>query len=202
MRSVFTSLVVVALASIAACGSLSSRSMVYNEPNEPCTRPTITDGWLDANLANRIVSFTPEHCQSGAFGLTVKSVARVGSVMYLNSEVDFHDPRNITVAVLPEARDEMARFFHDAPDNHLLNKQIFVVGTVRRVQVPITTYGPTMSLGGGTFEGFSTSLVPTMQVGNQMVSAISHPGANYYFLSHVLVEEAGQIFIKSGNATK
>lgn len=70
---------------------------------------------------------------SGTFRLTIKAFGVVEGIVYLNSEDDYRDQRNVSVDLLPPAQSEMARRF-GTPDA-LVGKTITVVGTAKRTKI-------------------------------------------------------------------
>jgi hypothetical protein len=185
----FKALALAAIAtSLAACSSIPSNNVSALEPSFACSAPTAQEGWLGPVDANHLISFNAEHCQPGTFAMTVRSVAHVGSVLYLNSETDYHHPNNLSVAVLPQAQEELMAFFHDNPDRHLEGRQLVVAGTARRVPIYLTSPGVTFLQYGDSGPQYA------------LIVNAPHPTLYHYYQSHVLVESASQIWLKQARA--
>ena len=77
----------------------------------------------------------------GTFGLVVKRAEMVGPRLFLNSEKDYRDQRNLSIAVEPSAL-PLLRKAH-GPDLRaaLLGRDIRVRGVARRVRIGFTSNG-------------------------------------------------------------
>ena len=72
---------------------------------------------------------------TGKFALGVQSSAILNSVTYLNSELDYRDQRNLTIAITPEAIPELTMRLGSAPVDALKGKRIEVEGKAKRVKI-------------------------------------------------------------------
>jgi hypothetical protein len=106
------------------------------------TDPRITPDarWIDPSQAVQLASAAAPRGVSGVFALTVQSAARPGP-LYLNSERDYRDPRDLTVVVLPEAAAALAQRLHSEPEQELRGKHILVAGQARRVRIDFIADG-------------------------------------------------------------
>ena len=68
------------------------------------------------------------------FALTVKGTGRTDKV-HLNSETDYRDPRNLSIAVLPAAAAQLEEILGSPPEIALRGKRILVSGTARRTRI-------------------------------------------------------------------
>ena len=74
---------------------------------------------------------------SGVFHLTVRATGRSNNVTYLDSETDFHDPRNLGVDLTVPAFLRLKAEYGQDPDAFLKDKEIAVTGAVRRVKIAV-----------------------------------------------------------------
>lgn len=105
----------------------------------------------------------------GVFELRVKATGRQDGNVYLNSEGDYRDQRNLTIELRPSALGVLRAAYGADPDDYLIGKQIQVRGTARRIRIDF--------LAGGT------------------------PTGKYYYQTHVVVSDAGQIVVGPGPTT-
>jgi len=71
----------------------------------------------------------------GFFELHVKATGKPHGVVFLNSELDYRDPRNISIAIHPKVIKPFKKKYGSIPDNYLKNKKIIVYGEARRVKI-------------------------------------------------------------------
>lgn len=71
----------------------------------------------------------------GFFELDVKAIGKPHEVIFLNSELDYRDPRNITVAIHPKVIESFKTKYGEAPDVYLKGKKIVVYGEARKVKI-------------------------------------------------------------------
>jgi hypothetical protein len=105
-----------------------------------------TQGHSPANLidpAEAIQSAATAAPQAvrGRFAMRVQAVGRRDGNIYLNSEEDYRDQRNLTVTIRPSAINALAERFGDQADRFLIGKRIVVDGEARRVQIDFTYNG-------------------------------------------------------------
>jgi hypothetical protein len=77
----------------------------------------------------------------GTFRLRIQSAGRQDGNIYLDSEKDYRDQRNLCVAVFPEAAKEFRAKYGDDPDKLLVGKSILVRGQAVRVRIDFTYDG-------------------------------------------------------------
>jgi len=77
----------------------------------------------------------------GVFELTVKATGRVNDTVYLNSEADYRDQRNLTIKIPPYVVAIYTNQFGVAPDVALKGKTIRVRGEAHRVTIWFYTNG-------------------------------------------------------------
>ncbi|HMG46480.1 MAG TPA: hypothetical protein VK614_03365 [Allosphingosinicella sp.] len=71
----------------------------------------------------------------GVFAMRVTATGRVGPRIYLNSEADYRDQRNLTIAIEPWAAQQLARRYRGAPEPALRGHTIEVRGAARRQRI-------------------------------------------------------------------
>ena len=71
----------------------------------------------------------------GVFTMRVKATGRQDGNLYLNSEDDYRDQRNLTIAIRPAAIAQLATRYGEQPDGFLIGKRITVTGAARRAQI-------------------------------------------------------------------
>jgi hypothetical protein len=71
----------------------------------------------------------------GFFELHVKATGKPREVTLLNSELDYRDPRNITVAIHPKVIESFKDKYGETPDVYLKGKKIIVYGEARKVKI-------------------------------------------------------------------
>ncbi|WP_019028078.1 hypothetical protein [Colwellia piezophila] len=70
----------------------------------------------------------------GTFQIPIKASGFINGVVYLNSDVDYRDPKNITVVLLPSTVESFAKAYHSPADAFFIDKTIQVTGKVVRVR--------------------------------------------------------------------
>lgn len=71
----------------------------------------------------------------GTFAMTVRATGVRNGQTYLNSELDYRDQRNLTVAMSPQAARELAQQLGAPPSVGLRGEEILVRGTARRTRI-------------------------------------------------------------------
>lgn len=71
----------------------------------------------------------------GVFVMDVRGTGRQDGNLYLNSQVDYRDQRNLTIAIAPDIAAALQTKFGDAPDTFLVGKRIAVTGEAKRVTI-------------------------------------------------------------------
>lgn len=69
----------------------------------------------------------------GLFSLQIRNADRVGDVVYLNTELDYRDRRNVTVLLTSQVMKELAKNYPDqAPEHYFPGRSIVVNGAAVR----------------------------------------------------------------------
>jgi len=71
----------------------------------------------------------------GVFAMQVTATGRIGGRVFLNSEADYRDQRNLTIAIEPRAAERLAALHGAAPESYFRGKSIEVRGAARRVRI-------------------------------------------------------------------
>jgi hypothetical protein len=77
----------------------------------------------------------------GDFVMHVAATGRQDGRIYLNSERDYRDQRNLTVAIEPQAIPLLERKFGASPDAYFRGKWIEVRGAAQRVRIDFIAGG-------------------------------------------------------------
>ena len=96
--------------------------------------------WIDPSHAIQLAAASPRLGVTGVFALTVKATGKTSRV-HLNSELDYRDQRNLSIAVEPAAADELAARLGAPPEIALKGKQILVAGTAKRTKIVFSADG-------------------------------------------------------------
>jgi hypothetical protein len=72
---------------------------------------------------------------SGVFELPVRAAGRADGNLYLNSELDYRDPRNLSIVISPAVELLLSQRFGSNPDAFLIGKTIAVRGTARKTRI-------------------------------------------------------------------
>jgi hypothetical protein len=170
--------------SLSACSSLNTGMKSALEPETACSAQAISVDPLAPEEAAVLVRSNPGHCQPGTFAMTVRSIGRSGSVLYLNSGTNPYDYRNLSIAVLPVAQKHLATQLQGHPEDELIGKRIVVEGTARSVAV-VTFWSPGVFVQHYAVDGSGTTdFYPAPR-----------PSLGQPRQSHVLVKDADQMML-------
>lgn len=99
------------------------------------TPPKLATGsWIDPCQAVLRAAEAPRLGVTGVFAITVKATGRTDKV-HLNSETDYRDTRNLSIAVLPATAAQLETLLGAPPELALRGKRILVSGTARRTRI-------------------------------------------------------------------
>ena len=73
--------------------------------------------------------------------MPVQSTGRQNHILYLNSELDYRDQRNLTIAILPTAIAPLEARFGQDLDRFFVGKNIVVSGAAQRVKIAFFSNG-------------------------------------------------------------
>lgn len=77
----------------------------------------------------------------GKFVLTVRATGRIDGDIFLNSEADYRDQRNLTIDIPPLVSAMILKKVGALPDAYYHGKKIAVTGEARRVKIVFTCNG-------------------------------------------------------------
>ena len=77
----------------------------------------------------------------GVFELDVSRAEKVGPNFFLNSERDYRDQRNLSVAIGPKVQSELRQRYGEDLRTALLGRKMLVFGYARRVRVDFISGG-------------------------------------------------------------
>lgn len=71
----------------------------------------------------------------GEYLLDIKATGTKDAMVYLNTELDYRDQRNVTVAIHPEVVAQLQAKYGVRPDVFFIGKKITIKGSAQRVRV-------------------------------------------------------------------
>jgi hypothetical protein len=77
----------------------------------------------------------------GTYVLDIRATGREKERIFLNSEQDYRDPRNLTVEILPAAMPALKKLYGQDPDAYFMGRRVAVTGEAQRVTVWFTVNG-------------------------------------------------------------
>lgn len=119
----------------AALGAVSLLVAGCVSPVTPATQLRLTPAQAVINAAE-----TPRGV-SGVFEMVVRSTGRQGGKLLLNSELDYRDPRNLTIDIAPEVERALEQRLGAPVEGAVTRRAIAVRGTARKVRTIFTVDG-------------------------------------------------------------
>lgn len=130
---------------------------------------------LSASDTMEIIRSAAESAPKGVNGeylLTIKTTGKQGNLVFLNTELDYRDQRNVTVALTPnvivQLRNKYGLSPEQSPEQFFVNKRTLVKGKAERIKV-------------------------------DFISSSNNPSGKYYYQTHIRVSKMSQIEIVSEN---
>ena len=77
----------------------------------------------------------------GVFEMVVRATGRQGGFLYLNSETDYRDPRNLTIAIAPSEERALADRLGRPVETALLRKVVAVRGVAKKTRIDFLAEG-------------------------------------------------------------
>lgn len=102
--------------------------------------PPSASTWIEPGQAVLQAAAAPRTGVTGVFAMTVKATGRTDRI-HLNSEADYRDPRNLSIAVTPRAAAQLEARLHAPADEALQGRRILVSGTARRTRIDFLVDG-------------------------------------------------------------
>jgi hypothetical protein len=78
---------------------------------------------------------------SGVFEMVVRSTGREGGKLFLNSELDYRDPRNLTIDISPSVEQALQARLGAPVEAAVARRTIAVRGTARKIKTNFTIDG-------------------------------------------------------------
>ena len=72
---------------------------------------------------------------TGTFQLPIKASGNVGGTVYLNSDLNYKNQRNISVVLPINTIKAFTKHYGEPPETYFIGKTIAVTGTVKRVKI-------------------------------------------------------------------
>ena len=106
------------------------------------TGPTAEDArWLQPAQAIQLAADAAPRGVRGTFVLQVRGTGTDDGRVYLNSETDYRDQRNLTIAITPAAAGALTARLGAPPAAALAGQRIVVDGVATRVRIDFTVDG-------------------------------------------------------------
>lgn len=99
-----------------------------------------SDGIVPMVAIERAAALAPG-AYPGVFVMTVRASGRQDGRLYLNSESDYRDPRNLSLEIRPVAQAQLEASLGAPVETALRGRRIHVEGAVRRVRIDFTYDG-------------------------------------------------------------
>lgn len=78
---------------------------------------------------------------SGEFIFTVLATGEERNIVYLNTQLDYRDGRNVTIALSPFVAEYLKTEFDSSPLEYFVNKRVKVKGEAEQVKIWFSTNG-------------------------------------------------------------
>lgn len=99
--------------------------------------PKITTNSDTTSIMN-LIALTEDRAPDGikgTFRLPIKASGNQRGIIYLNTEDDYRDRRNITVAIHPKLIHAFIKKYGESPESYFINKTIEVTGEAKRMKI-------------------------------------------------------------------
>lgn len=120
-------LILISVLVLSACGSTPKNITNANVINT-------------MNLIAQTEEKAPEGVQ-GTFQFAIKASGVKSGVVYLNTEMDYRDRRNITVSLPPNLIHAFTEKYGTSPGSYFINKTIEVTGEAKRLKIYFISSG-------------------------------------------------------------
>ncbi len=114
-------LLILSILILSACSSTSKIS----------SKSTLTD---ISKLITKADRRYPEGVR-GTFQIPIKASGSVRGIIYLNSDLDYREPSNISIVLSPVIVESVSNTYGSSPDLYFIDKTIEITGKVERVKV-------------------------------------------------------------------
>lgn len=75
------------------------------------------------------------HFVRGTFNIPIKATGSQNGRVFLNSNLDYREPTNLTVSLDPETIENFTKIYNSSPELYFKNKTVEVTGKVQRVRI-------------------------------------------------------------------
>ncbi|MDG3443103.1 hypothetical protein [Nitrospirillum amazonense] len=99
-----------------------------------CAAPPATSPTTSYDAVQRAAAAAPDGVFD-TYALEVRATGREHGHIYLNSEMDYRDQRNVTVEILPTAIPAFRQAYGQDADTYLQGRRILVSGEAKRVTI-------------------------------------------------------------------
>ena len=111
-----------------------------------CAHVGRSSTWVDPSMAVQLAAAAgPQRGVDGVFALTVRASGNADGRLYLNSQSDYRDPRNLSISIGPDALQELVAQYGSDPGAALKGRAILVRGTARLVRIGFVADGRRVS---------------------------------------------------------
>lgn len=120
------------LVAVLACAGLAA-----------CGHARLSDGrWIDSAMAVQLAAAAgPARGVDGVFALNVRAVGADDGRVFLNSQPDYRDPRNLSVVILPSAQPALRERFGPDLGKALKGQPLLVRGSARLTRIDFSSGG-------------------------------------------------------------
>jgi hypothetical protein len=77
----------------------------------------------------------------GTFQILIQASGSERGITYLNSDLDYRDPKNITIVIAPSIIELFTKTYGSQPASYFINKTIKVKGKVERIKISMFENG-------------------------------------------------------------
>lgn len=77
----------------------------------------------------------------GLYQLSIQAAGRKRANVYLNTEFDYRDQRNVTIVLTPDVVKQCVEKFGSDPTDYFVGKSLIVDGEAKRVKIYLITNG-------------------------------------------------------------
>ena len=106
------------------------------------TPKVISDSDITSTM--NLIALTEEAAPAGikgVFKLSIKAAGIQNSGIYLNTELDYRDRRNVSVAIHPRTVNAFIKKYGTSPDLYFINKTVEVTGEAKRMIIDFYAMG-------------------------------------------------------------
>ena len=107
------------------------------------TTPVVTSNQPSTDVMRLIeqTAINAPNGVKGTFQFSIKAAGVEREIVYLNTEFDYRDRRNITVALHPRTVAAFTKKYGSSPEVYFINKNIEVTGEARQIKIWFVSKG-------------------------------------------------------------